>query len=152
MRPIILLTFVVWVAGCGGGSPGGAEGDPSRWVVAAIDTEPISAVDLNSAVVRLAHGVDTLSADALRSQALDLLVEQRLLVAEAELRGFSRDSLVLEKLEDVARNRLHKAYWKGVKADNALSAGDIREYFADTVVAVRGPTIMVRDYKIGSRL
>lgn len=122
---VVLAVAATLLSGCE--KPGGADKNPT---VATVAGETIGEAELNLAVARLNDLNEAQRAEA-RTGLLQLLIDQRLVVAAARQAGVDKDPAVAAAMAHASRQVLAEAYAERSTQDIAKpTEGEIAEYYA----------------------
>ena len=121
----LVVTAVALLAACE--KPGGADKSPT---VATVSGAAISEAELNLALSRLGNLNEAQRADA-RTKLLQLLIDQRLLVAAAEKAGVDKDPAVAAAMAYASRQALAEAYAeRSTQGVTKPTESEVAEYYA----------------------
>ncbi|MEW5966978.1 MAG: EpsD family peptidyl-prolyl cis-trans isomerase [Pseudomonadota bacterium] len=122
---VALVVAAALLSGCE--KPGGADKSPT---VATVAGEAISEAELNLAVSRLNDLNEAQRAEA-RTQLLQLLVDQRLMVAAARQAGVDKDPAVAAAMAHASRQVLAEAYAeRNTQTVAKPTESEVAEYYA----------------------
>lgn len=122
---LILMSSVVLLAACG---KGGETAKTQTQVAAKVNQDEISVHQINSVLART-PGIQADQAKQVSRQILEKLIDQQLLVSQAQEKKLDRDPNVLEQIESSRREILARAYLEQMGSSVAKPSQDeVREY------------------------
>lgn len=123
---LVVIGSLVLLAGCG---KSGETAKTQTQVAAKVNQDEISVHQINSVLART-PGIQAEQAKQASQQILEKLIDQQLLVAQAQEQKLDRNPAVLEQIEGSRREILARAYLEQLGGGaNKPSAEEVREYF-----------------------
>lgn len=118
--------------GCGNGNGGGEQPKPVSRVVAKVNGEAISMWQVNSVLTAEAQGVAGEIAVQAKNVILDKLIEQQLVVQQAEAAGLGDNPKVVSAIDEARREILARSYLEQIAAAQPKPGlEDAKQYYAD---------------------